>query len=699
MNLMTSKKDFNFIKRTQLILTVLLFSVFTSFSQSYNYEKATEAFKAKDYDLALDFYTREISDNPKNIEALFYRAIVYQYKEKNSLAISDVNAALKGFNKKEKKWIAACHSLKASIYIDIDQREKAIEEYTLAIKSNEEYKTYYISRAQVYYDLNKFDKAEADYLKVIKMDESDVQALAGLGRNYLALKNYTESEKIFDQVIKLNSEYNSAYYFRAILFYKQKKYNNAIADAFYAYVLDESDSDNRRLFLNYAEKNITLALSKVNSKINEFPEKEDWYFVRAQLNESTKDYFAAIADYNKMLDVSDGSYRNGILTYRADCYKNEGLYDQAIADYDEAISLDSTRPYYFSGRGDAKRLKGDYAGAVADFSISIKLDPEQSWYYYRRGWVKDEFLNDTEGGLKDYSEAISIDNNYTYAYLHRGRLYREKLKDEKKANQDFSMMLTLDTTISYSGNCRHYALFHLNRNTEAIEWLNKILEEYPNEHNYYDAACLYSLMKMPKESISNLALSFENGYRDFIHLSNDDDLDFVRNNSEFISLVNDWKKKFELTKSKNPIEVKTEEVQTYQTTTIPMKSRGSGTYEVSCKVNDLKLSFIFDTGASDISISQTEALFMLKNDYLAEADIKGKENYMDANGDISVGTKILLKKVEIGGLILKNVSASVVNNKNAPLLFGQSALSKYGKIIIDNKKSEITITVPESKGK
>ena len=142
----------------------------------------------------------------------------------------------------------------------------------------------------------------------------------------------------------------------------------------------------------------------------------------------------------------------------------------------------------------------------------------------------------------------------------------EKLKDEKKANQDFLMMLTLDTSISSSGNCRQYALFHLNRNTEAIEWLNKILEEYPNEHNYYDAACLYSLMKMTKESISNLALSFENGYRDFIHLSKDDDLDYVRNNSDFISLVNDWKKKYELTKSKNPIEVKTEETQTYQTT-------------------------------------------------------------------------------------------------------------------------------------
>ena len=693
------KKVFICKKRNLLIAIVMLFSVISTFGQSYNYEKASEAFKAQDYDVALDFYTREISDNPKNIEALFYRALTYQYKGKYSLALADANTALKNFNKKEKKWIAASHSLKASIYLDIEELEKAIEEYSLAIKSNDEYKSNYISRAQIYYDLNQFDKSEADYLQVIKMDESDVQALTGLGRNHVATKKYTEAEKIFNQVVKLDPDYTSAYYYRSVMFYQQKKYNDAITDAFYSYVLDESDKSNRMLFIKYADKNIPFALSKLNSKINEFPEKENWYFVRAQLYENSKDYFAAIADYNKMLDIGDAAYRSNILSYRADCYNREGMYDQAIADYDEAISSDSTRPYYYSGRGENKRLKGDYKAAIADLSTAIKLDPEQDWYYYKRGWIRDKFLKDTEGGLKDYTHAISLDKNYVYTYYHRGQLYKEKLNDEKKAKEDFLMILNLDTSVLYSGNCRHYALFHLNRKKEAIEWLNKILEEYPNEHNYYDAACLYSLMNMTKESISNLALSFENGYIDFNHLSTDDDLDFVKKNPEFISLVNNWKKKYELTKSKNTVEVKPKEAQTYQTATIPMKSRGSGIYEVSCKVNDLKLNFIFDTGASDISISQTEALFMLKNDYLAEADIKGKEKYMDANGDISVGTKILLKKVEIGGLILRNVSASVVNNKNAPLLFGQSALSKYGKIIIDNKKSEITISIPEIKGK
>lgn len=126
--------------------------------------------------------------------------------------------------------------------------------------------------------------------------------------------------------------------------------------------------------------------------------------------------------------------------------------------------------------------------------------------------------------------------------------------------------------------------------------------------------------------------------------------------------------------------------------TVPMLPKGSGVYEVACKINDLPLNFIFDTGASDISISQTEVQFMLKNNFMSQRDIRGSQRYMDASGNIAVGTRIILRKVEIGGFVLHNVVASVVNNRVAPLLIGQSALAKYGKILIDNESKTITLT-------
>ena len=108
------------------------------------------------------------------------------------------------------------------------------------------------------------------------------------------------------------------------------------------------------------------------------------------------------------------------------------------------------------------------------------------------------------------------------------------------------------------------------------------------------------------------------------------------------------------------------------------------------EVNGVRMSFIFDTGASSISISNTEAYFLVKQGLLTKEDIKGSQSFIDANGNISEGTIIILKSIKIGNRILHNVEASVVNNLNAPLLFGQSALGQFGKISIDNNRGEVT---------
>lgn len=132
----------------------------------------------------------------------------------------------------------------------------------------------------------------------------------------------------------------------------------------------------------------------------------------------------------------------------------------------------------------------------------------------------------------------------------------------------------------------------------------------------------------------------------------------------------------------------------FSQTTIKMEKKG-GVYVVPCKVNGVDLKFIFDTGAGDVSISLTEALFMIKNGYLSENDIIGTEYYRIANGEINEGTKILLKQIQFAGLYLYNVEASIVHNLDAPLLLGQSAISKLGKIQLDG--DELTILSGQSK--
>ncbi len=118
---------------------------------------------------------------------------------------------------------------------------------------------------------------------------------------------------------------------------------------------------------------------------------------------------------------------------------------------------------------------------------------------------------------------------------------------------------------------------------------------------------------------------------------------------------------------------------------IEMENDG-GVYKVPCKINGQKYKLIFDTGASSVSISSSVANIMLENGFLSKSDIIGGGQTRIADGKIIDHTRIVLRTIEIGGRVLNNIEAIVMPNSSAPLLLGQSAIRKLGKISITGNK-------------
>lgn len=116
--------------------------------------------------------------------------------------------------------------------------------------------------------------------------------------------------------------------------------------------------------------------------------------------------------------------------------------------------------------------------------------------------------------------------------------------------------------------------------------------------------------------------------------------------------------------------------------TIEMDNR-DGVFYLNGKVNDIPLEFIFDTGASSVLLSLTEANFMAKNGYLLKEDVQGLAYSQVANGDIEENLVVNLRTVEIGGIVLHDVKATISSSVDAPILFGQSAIQKLGPIQLD----------------
>jgi clan AA aspartic protease (TIGR02281 family) len=336
---------------------------------------------------------------------------------------------------------------------------------------------------------------------------------------------------------------------------------------------------------------------------------------------------------------------------------------------------------------DFYRQNGQMEEAIKWFSKLIGIEPTDAFGYYRLGWCYELNGNDEEA-MKNYNMGIDIDGKYPYIYLMRGEQYLKR-GDKEKANADFNEILKLDT-VAEDGTCRMYALHFLGRDAEAIEWMDQVIVNDPDEKgNYYDQACLYARMGKSQESVAALRTAFEKGYRTFAHIEADDDMDAIREMPEFKALIKEYKAK--------PIRIEEEEVENTSsdliasTSEVQMRKMRSGVYEVPCTINDLPLKFIFDTGASTTTISSVEAAFMLKNGYLKEGDIRGKEYYSTATGEIHEGTVIRLREIKIGDAVLRNVDASVTHSQQAPLLLGQSVMERFGTITIDNKTSKLTI--------
>lgn len=671
----------------QLILSILVLCSSVMLADnikrpdSYNYTRGVEAINNNNAEEALDYLNKEINEHPDNGYAFAWIALVRNYNEEFGRALTAANIAVKKIPSKDKEYKAFAYGTRAKVYLNLEDTIQALKDYSQAINVMPDDDRLYNQRAQVYYEQEKYDLADKDYQKMISLKAGDVMGYMGIGRNANAQKRYGDAIKQFDYVVKLEPNYSSAYSFRAESYIGLKKYNEAIDDVISALGIDRD----RKAFYELQELadsafEQTVAKLKVQ-KIKE-PNEQSWDYDLGIVYERAAKYNKAIAYYKESLEKES----NIITASRiSSCYDDLGDYDKALEYCNQAIALDSVKTNYLYEKANILDNAGRTQEAIKTMSDYIANTPDEPAGYYQRGWFKDH-SGDIEGALEDYTMAITLQPNEAYAYLNRGVLYRLK-GENAKAEFDFKQVVRLDS-IPEEAECSFYAYYYLGQKDKAIEILNTILGK-DKKGNCYDAACLYSVMGEKVKALSYLRQSLEDGYRRFAHIKRDRDLNNIRNTEEFKVLLKEYEKKHlqeiaaDADGDDSAYELKVEE--------IPFTKEG-GVCKVKCAINGLPLHFIFDTGAADVSISSVEATFMAKNDFLSSSDIIGKQNYQTADGNITEGTIINLKDVKLGSLHLNNIKASVVRNQVAPLLLGQSVLSKLGKIEIDNTKKVLRIT-------
>lgn len=697
---MTSTIKSTFMKRmltlAMAVLCIALYPVSAQKSEANEndkFYKAREIIDAKgDLSKAAELLYDNIMEYPKHIQSYVVLVSLERHFERYGEALRLLDQAIKNNHKGSGIPDVTLLWWKGTVYADMDEAAKGIEIMNQAVKLARKQKNPNLMDmlqllAQLHYDLKQYDESDRIYNQMRDMDDTEQLPMIGLARNMIAREQYDDALTMLEACKKYDEDYNEIYRFQMQAYEGKKEYRKMI-DAMVTLYEKSDDSDYLDSDKFLMDKTYSIALLK--EKIASENDNIIWKIVLSSVYSDCYMHGKAIPLLTDL--IAEYCNHPEILQQRADSYTDLGMLELALEDMDLAIenSKGDDVAYNHSTRSWIYRASGRYEDAIKDIEIYINRFPTRAYGYSVRGICK-EYLDDYEGALKDYNEGLELDENYSYLYLRRGKLYSQMDRMED-ANNDFVKLCQLDTIVD-SGSNRHYGLLFQMKYDEAFEWIDKIIEKCPyNPVHIYDKACMYSLIASGDKALEYLEMALAKGYRRLIHIENDSDMDFLRTEreEEYEAIMSRYR--LILEQEIDSLVKSNESSKPAGTTTeVTMVKKYSGTYEVPCQVNGLPLKMIFDTGASDVTISAVEASFMLKNGYLNEEDVKGKKNYMTADGDIHEGTILRLKEVKLGDAVLKNIEASVVHSQRAPLLLGQSVLEKFGTITIDNVNSKLLI--------
>lgn len=237
-------------------------------------------------------------------------------------------------------------------------------------------------------------------------------------------------------------------------------------------------------------------------------------------------------------------------------------------------------------------------------------------------------------------------------------------------------------TDNYS-TARLNALVLQNRKEDALVEIGKDHSNKEDSAYNLDCAMVYAIIGEKGKAAELIQKAIDSGFFRLKELRTIQSLKMLQELPQFEAIVSNKEAqirkvyeeiKGQLHNSRNVSETSTIEV--------PFSKKGNMVY-VKGDVNGLPLDFIFDTGCSDVSISNIEAAFMKKNGFLADEDFGSTEFYRTASGESCEGKAVNLKELRIGGATFKNIKASVLSGQSVPLLLGQSMMSRLANFHID----------------
>jgi tetratricopeptide (TPR) repeat protein len=357
-----------------------------SFTDAYNQLGICYA-ELKQYELALETYSKGLSLDDKHATLHINRASTYKMLNKIELAKNDYLTGLKLDPSKT----LAYYTL-ARMYDQQDDIEQASQYYQLATEANVVAVEYFIDYSAFLLNTDKPEDAAELIQSGLKIYPNNYQLLINLANTYGELGEHKKNEATLKKAINLEPKNFSAYYNLGNHYFIEKK-DFTLAEKNYLIAIDKNPS-------------LTLAYLNLASVYADSGKKEQ-----------------AFAVYKKLLGNDPKNYE--AYYNRAAYYMRSGMNTEAISDFDTSFSLmdellgkQKNNPYQLN------KLKSEQSLLKAQAYQELKRFDQANAAY-------ETYLNFNTKNANAY-------NNYAYCLL--------EMNNPQKALENFEKSHKLDDT-------------------------------------------------------------------------------------------------------------------------------------------------------------------------------------------------------------------------------------------------------------
>ena len=285
---------------------------------------------------------------------------------------------------------ARAYQGRAHAYMGKAAYDQAITDLDQAIRLKPNDNGAYRTRGHAYHFKAEYHRAIVDFDQAIRLNPSDFVAYAYRGDTYREREQYDEAIADFDQAIHLNPSYPTAYLGRGRVYSAKGDKEPAIADFRKTLTLDPSNGfaagmvtfltmfpTNHRSMACLPDKDPARAIRGCTEIIQQGRMNAHGlatiYFNRGLARQANGDLDQAIADFDRAITLNPKhafAYNN-----RGNSYLAKGDLDRALADHELAVTLLPTHPLPYYSRGSSRRKRGDKEQAIADFRMALSLHP------------------------------------------------------------------------------------------------------------------------------------------------------------------------------------------------------------------------------------------------------------------------------------------------------------------------------------